>query len=196
MVKKHSKYSEIRIIGGALRSRKIVFPEINGLRPTPNRVRETLFNWLAPHIQGARCLDLFAGSGALGFEALSRGAGFCLMLDGSDEIITALKNNQQLLQLDNLDIQKAAFPYDSNLFKDKFDIIFLDPPFHKGYIALVTSWLENSQLLATNSLIYIESESEVDVLQVPMHWEVLKDKVAGKVRYSLFSTSPLKKDVR
>jgi 16S rRNA (guanine966-N2)-methyltransferase len=186
MPKNPSNYSEIRIIGGSLRSRKIVFPIVNELRPTPNRVRETLFNWLAPHIRGARCLDMFAGSGALGFEAISRGAGYCLMLDSSDEIISALKQNQITLKLENISVQKATFPFTLQTITEQFDIIFLDPPFQKDYIGRVTTWLKDSNCLRDNALIYIESENNLDVLPVPDDWTKLKEKTAGNVRYSLF----------
>src|SRR5579871_5913447 len=98
--------SEIRIIGGKWRGRKLKVPDIADLRPTPNRVRETLFNWLAPHIEGAHCLDLFAGSGALGFEALSRGAAFVVMIDQSAEVIQLLQTELNIFHADNADIYR------------------------------------------------------------------------------------------
>ncbi len=179
------KKSELRIIGGYLRSRRIVFPVIPGLRPTPNRVRETLFNWLAPYIQGAYCLDLFAGSGSLGFEALSRGAGYCLMLDVSIDIINCLKENKALLQIGALDIIQSQFPYPKSIVDRQFDIIFLDPPFHMNYIQRVVEWLKNCDCLSDNAVIYIETERDSDDFLLPSDWQLVKDKFAGNVRYSL-----------
>lgn len=179
-------YSELRIIGGSLRSRKIIFKEVQGLRPTPNRIRETVFNWLAPEIRGASCFDMFAGSGALGFEALSRGASYCLMTDSSKEVIACLKENQQHLSLTNLDIIEATFPYPSGLISKKFDIVFLDPPFHYNYIESASAWLTQSGCLKETTLIYVEAERELEVLSVPPSWIHLKDKSAGQVRYCLF----------
>lgn len=180
-----TKYSEIRIIAGFLRSRKIVFPALPELRPTPNRIRETLFNWLAPHIRGARCLDLFAGSGALSFEALSRGASYCLLLDSCPEIIEALKHNKRQFKLDHLDILRATFPYTLNIPSEKFDIVFLDPPFKSDYIPRALTWLLQNHYVGTQSLVYVESAKDQDGWSNFSDWQVLKDKVAGGVRYTL-----------
>lgn len=178
--------SSVRIIGGTLRRRLIYFPEINDLRPTPNRVRETLFNWLTPHIRGAKCLDMFAGSGALGFEALSREASYCLMVDSSAEVIATLEENRQNLLLNNLKIVQATFPYSVETIPESFDIVFLDPPFHSDYLEKASLLLVNNDCLNKNALVYVELEKGHAQLKVPSHWRCLKDQVAGKVRYCLF----------
>ncbi|MBA2653583.1 MAG: 16S rRNA (guanine(966)-N(2))-methyltransferase RsmD [Gammaproteobacteria bacterium] len=181
------KFSEIRIIGGTCRGRKIKFPELEGLRPTPNRIRETLFNWLAPSIQGANCLDLFAGSGALGFEALSRGAQHALMLDASADICHALMENKNKLGLASAEIVQANFPYPPSILATRpYDIVFLDPPFHCGYVQQALEWLKVN-CLPPGALIYIESESRDDVIPLPLDWQILKDKRAGNVRYTLIT---------
>lgn len=183
------KLGQVRIIGGDLRSRLIQFPSIEDLRPTPNRIRETLFNWLAPHIRGARCLDLFAGSGALGFEAKSRGAKYCLLLDASREIIEALRQNKIQLGLSDIDVFQATFPFDPTITEQQFDIVFIDPPFHQNYVQLGLEWLQQHDKLTKQAVIYIESESEANVFELPSEWRMLKDKIAGRVRYSLITNS-------
>ncbi len=182
-----SNEGQIRIIGGRWRSRKLHFPAIEGLRPTPDRVRETLFNWLAPIVNGARCLDLFAGSGALGFEALSRGAAHVAMIDQSKEVVAQLRKNAELLQADHIEFYCAQLPpFPSALQNYVFDIVFLDPPFHQNYIAKCVQWLEeNPQCLAEEALIYIECESDLDPLPIPDHWQLLRTKKAGEVGYHL-----------
>lgn len=178
---------QVRIIGGSHRGRIIHFPANHDLRPTPNRIRETLFNWLAQDLAGATCLDLFAGSGALGFEAISRGADYCLMLDQSPEIIKALKENRTTLNFSSqkIEIIQSSFPYSAEIANNQFNIVFVDPPFHCGYIAKVVAWLDQSQCLKHQALIYIESEVDNHALSLPDDWQVLKDKRAGQVRYLL-----------
>lgn len=180
-----NKQNVLRIIGGKWRSRQIHFPDIAELRPTPNRVRETLFNWLTPWIAGARCLDLFAGSGALGFEASSRGASFVLMVDRSAPVVQQLRNNAQLLQA-NVQCECLQTP-DDTIWDNQaaFDIIFLDPPFHQNHLQQCCEWLEKSPCINENTLIYIEAECELQPLPIPAHWQVLKNKVAGQVAYYL-----------
>jgi 16S rRNA (guanine966-N2)-methyltransferase len=178
------KAGQVRIIGGINRRRVIYFPLLPGLRPTPNRIRETLFNWLVPFIEGANCLDLFAGSGALSFEAKSRGAGYCLLLDSSKPITQALIDNIARLKLNNIKVIQAKFPYSQDILCTTFDIIFVDPPFHKGYVQLALDWLAGIPYLNPRALIYVESE-EANFFELPENWDLLKSKVAGSVRYSL-----------
>lgn len=187
---RQAKRNEVRIIGGKYRGRKVTFPESASLRPTPNRVRETLFNWLAPYIQGARCLDLFAGSGALSFEAISRGAHYCLALDASLETITCLKQNCNQLKVTQIDIIQATFPYPQQVINGKFNIIFVDPPFYSNYVQQTFDWLLACQCLASNALIYVETATDEEQTELPEHWEVLKQKQAGNVRYSLITLPP------
>jgi 16S rRNA (guanine966-N2)-methyltransferase len=188
-IKAH-KTETVRIIGGQWRSRKLHFPNVTGLRPTPDRVKETLFNWLAPYIHNAVCLDLFAGSGALGFEALSRGAAKVVMVDQSLEAVKALEENKNILQTDNADIFCVSVPYEpADFLNQKFDIVFLDPPFHQNLIEICCKWLEQSNCLHENSLIYIEAESELKTLSIPYSWSELRRKFAGQVGYHLYSAS-------
>lgn len=181
--------NQVRIIGGKWRSRKLTFPAVDSLRPTPDRVRETLFNWLTPAIYGARCLDPFAGSGALGFEALSRGALSIVMVDQSGEAIASLRHNaEKLAAAMSADIIWGRFP-DVKIAvpQNGFDIVFLDPPFHQQLIKTACQHLDEQGMLNPNALIYIEAEIDLQPLPLPPHWEILKAKQAGQVSYYLVS---------
>lgn len=188
---KTEELSQVRIIGGRWRSRQLNFPAVLGLRPTPNRIRETLFNWLSPIIVGAHCLDLFAGSGALGFEALSRGADYCLFLDNNLQVIKYLNAASQTFHCNNLQIIQAQFPYPYGIITKQFNIVFIDPPFHQGLVAEAIHWLIKCNCLADRTLIYIESEPELDNLPIPEDWQLLRDKKAGNVRYRLLARNEL-----
>jgi 16S rRNA (guanine966-N2)-methyltransferase len=188
MPKQHRTHSEntIRIIGGKWRSRIIHFPDSEGLRPTANRSRETLFNWLMPYIQGAKCIDLFAGSGALCFEALSRGAASAIMIDKSPKVIGQLRESAKLLQAENLQIFCAQIPKEPPPFPAQtFDIVFVDPPFHHNLIGPSCEWLEKYHCLNPGSLLYIEAESHLPALPISDEWKILRSKVAGEVAYYL-----------
>ena len=181
------KANELRIIGGKWRGRKLKFAANSQIRPTPNRVRETLFNWLAPIINDAICLDLFAGSGALGFEALSRGAKQVTMVDKSPQVIKTLTDNANTLGTDDIEFMCVEFlPALKNPFHRQFDIVFLDPPFHQNLIAPCANWLAQNSCLTEHAFIYIEAESSLKTLSVPGNWEMYKQKTAGQVTYSLF----------
>jgi 16S rRNA (guanine966-N2)-methyltransferase len=180
---------QVRIIGGQWRGRKIRFPDISGLRPSPDRIRETLFNWLTPYIKAATCLDLFAGSGVLAFESLSRGAKFCVLIDENPKIISSLFQNTKLLRAEEqVQILQGSLPdcLSGKIFPT-FNVIFLDPPFRKGYIEFTSHWLEDNfdQFMAKECIIYLESERELDPLPLPNTWQVIKNKKAGQVSYSL-----------
>jgi 16S rRNA (guanine966-N2)-methyltransferase len=178
--------SKLRIIGGIWRGRKIRFLPVSGLRPTPDRIRETLFNWLAPDIRGARCLDLFAGSGALSFEALSRGAQTAVMIEQSSQIITVLSENATFLKTTAAEFHCVSFPDGVAQLKfSPFDIVFLDPPFRQQLVGLCCQWLVEHAWLKPNALIYIEAEAELDPLPLPASWQVLRSRKAGAVGYHL-----------
>lgn len=178
--------SQVRIIGGKWRSRKITFLTETGVRPTSDRIRETLFNWLAPIIRGTRCLDLFAGTGALGFEALSRGAESVVMLDQSLLVVKSLRENVENLQAENCRIIHASVPNSVPILTPPlFDIIFLDPPFNQNLIAAASSWIEENKILMPEGFIYIEAEKTLSPLPIPDHWEVYRSKQAGNVGYHL-----------
>jgi 16S rRNA (guanine966-N2)-methyltransferase len=177
---------QLRIIGGKWRSRRITFPDREGLRPTGDRIRETLFNWLAPHIAGARCLDAFAGSGALGFEALSRGAETVVFVEQDRVACRQLLDNSSLLdakgatiiQQDLLAWLAAPVP--------PFDIIFLDPPFASGLYSPVFTALSEHGAIAAGGLIYIESTIDERVTP-PQNWRCIREKKAGGVHFRLFA---------
>ncbi len=186
--KNSGKTSTLRIIGGQWRSRRLSFAAIEGLRPTTDRVRETLFNWISPVVPGAKCLDLFTGSGALGLEALSREAESVTFIDLSAVAIHSLKNNLQQLQASNANVLNAdAIKWLTTTTPDTpYDVIFIDPPFRFN---LVPQCIENLQIkpfLKTGSHVYIEIEKEAPLPDFPTHWRLHREKEAGQVRYLLF----------
>ncbi|WP_107852154.1 16S rRNA (guanine(966)-N(2))-methyltransferase RsmD [Oceanimonas marisflavi] len=183
---------QIRLIGGQWRGRKLPVLHSEGLRPTTDRVKETLFNWLMFDIRGRRCLDLFAGSGSLGFEALSRHAAEVVMVEKDATVAGQLKRNLASLpaapgtvvQADAVQfLQQPATP---------FDVVFLDPPFHKELLPHVCELLEQNGWLADNALIYIEREQGLALPTLPAHWSLHKDKQAGQVSYQLYQREQMK----
>jgi len=178
--------NQLRIIAGQWRGRKLSFADVEGLRPTPDRVRETLFNWLAPMIEGARCLDLFAGSGALGLEALSRGAAEVVMLDQSAKVVRQLKDNLQLLACNRATVlQKEALSYLQQPSETGFDIVFLDPPYRKQLLSPCIAQLSQQQWVNPGARIYLELESKAELPILPDNWELTRSKKAGQVAYHL-----------
>ncbi len=175
---------KIRIIAGRWRGRKLNVPNEETLRPTPDRVRETLFNWLAENIHGATCLDLFAGTGALGFEALSRGAASCTFVEKHAQTAKTLQNNLVLIQACG-DIQALDATQFLNSTSQAFDIIFLDPPFEKNLLQPICDLIVEKQLLKANGVLYVEKEKCSDDIALP--WPCIKTKTAGEVAYSLYS---------
>lgn len=149
--------SRVRIVGGQWRSRLLDVTSVPGLRPTPDRVRETLFNWLAPWLPGARCLDLFAGTGVLGFEALSRGAAHCTFVERDPRAVTALEALRARLAADGADIRRADVREHLRGAPTPCDIVFIDPPFHQGLVADVLPRLA-AGWLAPGARVYVECE--------------------------------------
>ena len=183
----HGGQGHLRIIGGQWRSRKLGFPEAPGLRPTPDRVRETLFNWLAAHIEGAKVLDAFTGSGALYLEALSRGASMALALDANATAISSLRHNLDLLDCATGQLlQSDALKYLETQTPSPFDLVFLDPPFHQNLLPATCTLLEEKGWLAERAWIYTESETPPSALQMPATWRLHREKKAGQVYYSLW----------
>ncbi len=184
---KATQNNQLRIIAGLWRGRKLSFPDVDGLRPTGDRIRETLFNWLAPEIQDARCLDLFAGSGALGIEALSRGAETSVLVERDSKAATQLKANLEILKAEQGRVVNA----DALGFLQKgnadapYHIIFIDPPFQLNLWQGVIEALEAGNWLADNATIYIESGRD-DEYHPPINWQLHRDKHAGAVSYRLF----------
>lgn len=185
-----SKPNQVRIIGGDWRGRKLTFPTAAGLRPTPDRVRETLFNWLQAYLPGARCLDLFAGSGVLGLEALSRGASSVTFVERERSAINAIKDNvNHLAATDRVLVHQGdALQFIQEDHPDLFDIIFLDPPYDMGLSMECLQQLDQNACLKSGGLLYLEHESKLDIAVSPEKWLVLKNKSAGQVCYSLLKS--------
>ena len=177
---------EIRIIGGRFRSRKLRFPDAEGLRPTPDRVRETLFNWLREGIEGARCLDLYAGSGALGFEAVSRSARRVVMVDAQKTGAQSLKDHCGTLDTPEVVVVTANARDFLKGAAEVFDVVFLDPPFRKGWLPSAGALLEKGGWLSLNAWIYVEAEREFDFSSLPPAWRCLRQGMAGDVAYRLY----------
>lgn len=179
--------NRLRIIGGRWRGSRIVFPPLASIRPSPDRVRETLFNWLQQSIVGARCLDLFAGSGALGLEALSRGAAHVTFVDREPQVGRHL--SQTLERLGSGDATVVV--EDAQRFLSRppqpCDIVFLDPPFDSAALAQVGSRLQ--AWLAPGAYIYVESPADRSLAMLPAHWGVHRTKRAGQVGYHLLRAS-------
>ena len=177
----------IRIIGGQWRGRKIPVIDIEGLRPTGDRVKETLFNWLAPYIDGACCLDMFAGSGSLGFEALSRGAQRVVALEASADAARALAQAAQSLEAEAMEVVCTdALQWVGEDRQKSFDLIFLDPPFGGELLGKALATLSRARCIEANALIYIETASDSEDLQIPSNWQLEKQKTAGAVRFALY----------
>jgi len=178
--------NKVKIIGGEWRGRNVSFPDIEGLRPTPVRVRETLFNWLQYDILGSRCLDLYSGSGALGLEAASRGAKEVVQVESNAQVCRQLKANTEMLSAAMIKIvQSDVFRYLSG-DAQTFDVVFIDPPFGKGLALQTLQWLEDKDWLASGAKVYLEVEKTLDLDELPSHWNLLKSKRAGAVSYYLF----------
>ena len=180
------KRNSLRIIGGAWRGRRVNFPDSQGLRPTPDRVRETLFNWLQFSLAGARCLDLFAGSGALGFEALSRGAREVVFVDEVTLVVDSL--HEELERLDGTArarvLQTTAARYLEQP-GEPFDVIFLDPPFAQNALLEPVALIEAGGWIKPGGWVYLESELKAGAPRLPTGWDLVKSKSAGEVGYHL-----------
>jgi len=176
----------VRIISGSWRGRKLPVHDLEGLRPTIDRVKETLFNWLAQDIPSSTCLDVFSGSGGLGFEAASRGAKLVTLLEMSPKAAKQLQDNAKELKADNINVvntdalaylRKPGTPY---------EVVFIDPPFRKGLLAETVELLEKNGWLTDNAIIYIETEKELQLEAMPGNWELYRDKTTGQSSYRLF----------
>ena len=183
---KHSGSGRLRIVAGKWRSRVLRIADAPGLRPTSERIRETLFNWLAPMLPGARCLDLFAGTGALGLEALSRGAASVVFVERSATVADLLRENVTQLGSENAAVvQTDALRFLATDGPERFDIIFLDPPFADADYEELCRLLQKNGWLAAGARVYLEQPTQAEKPKLPDGWEVLKEKTAGKVRYFL-----------
>jgi 16S rRNA (guanine966-N2)-methyltransferase len=193
---KNTQRGAVRIIGGKWKRHYLHFPTHLLVKPTPNRVRETLFNWLQGIIQGAVCLDLFAGSGALGFEALSRGAAWVSFVENSIPVAQAIQKQLIAFKANKESYVHAHGYSELELYHctqltphaQKFDVIFLDPPFHKGLIRETLYWLETQkEALNPEALLYIEHEPNLEMPDIlKKQWSTLHQKRAGQVHYGLW----------
>ncbi len=179
----------MRIIGGTHRGRRVKFPLLPGLRPTGDRVKETLFNWLQPFIAGADCLDLFAGSGSLGLEAASRGAGSVVMLEQAGEAARQLRANAGALGLDRARVEQGdALEWLDRPAVERFDLVFLDPPFDRRVLEPACRLLAQGGWLKADALVYVETPAD-DLPPLPAAWRPWREKRAGQVAYRLFRVS-------
>lgn len=184
--KHKAELGSLRIIGGQWRGRKLSFPVVEGLRPTGDRIRETLFNWLAPEIEGAHCLDLFAGSGALGLEALSRGAASCTFIENNRQAANTIRSHLQTLQCNSgAVVEASALDWLPNS-ADRFDIIFLDPPFAADLYQAAIQLIEQQSLLKAGGKLYLEFDIKQPATK-PTSLALLRDKKAGNTAYQLWA---------
>ena len=193
----HTKYNEksrkpiksgfIRLISGKWRGKKLPVKDVEGLRPTTDRTKETLFNWLMHDINDANCLDCFSGSGSLAFEALSRFAKNVTLLEKDKGVAKQLRENLAVLKVDNANvIEGDALKQLSQASTQQYNIVFIDPPFNKGLLQPCCDALQLNGYLAEDALIYIEREVELNDLNLPSSWVLLKEKSTGQVTYQLY----------
>jgi len=179
--------NRVRIIGGEHRGRRLAFPDSPGLRPTADRTRETLFNWLQSRLPGARCLDLFSGSGALGFEAASRGAGQVVLLEQDSRVAAQLEANRTLLGMASILVHQGDAIDWLDRPAEPFDIIFMDPPFADHLLTDCCRKLDENGWLGRDPRLYLEWDLHGPAPELPPHWVNLKEKKAGQVAYALYT---------
>ena len=177
----------IRLISGKWRGKKLPVKNIEGLRPTSDRTKETLINWLMHDINDANCLDCFSGSGSLAFEALSRFAKKVTLLEKDKSVVKQLRENLAVLNVDNATLCEGdTINYLKQAATEQYNIIFIDPPFNKGLVQPCCDALNSNGYLATDALIYVEREVDLTGLNIPNSWQLLKEKVTGQVVYQLY----------
>ena len=186
VVKLSKALGQLRIIAGSWRGRKLAVLDLEGLRPTPDRVRETVFNWLQPHLGQSRCLDLFAGTGALGLEAASRGAGHVSLVELNSKAAMQLRTHCQTLSAEQCEVHLQAATDFLNQHQQQYDIVFIDPPYQSDYWYEVAEQLIATGSLADDALIYLEYPRQLDKPLLPAQWQLIKEKKAGAVNYCLF----------
>lgn len=185
--KKLIKNGFIRLISGKWRGKKLPVKDKEGLRPTTDRTKETLFNWLMHDVRDANCLDCFSGSGSLAFEALSRFAKNALLLERDKQVAQQLRENLKTLKVDNANvIETDSINYLQQTAAQQFDIVFVDPPFNKGLVHPCCQALEENGYLTQQALIYIEMELQSAAVELPGNWQLLKEKSTGQVTYRLY----------
>lgn len=181
---KHNS-NHVRIIGGDWRGRKLSFPGLDGLRPTGDRMRETLFNWLQADIQGAQVVDLFAGSGSLGLESLSRGASRATFVELDKQAARSIQQNLQLLDAKNALVQnQSAFDYIESAKAESCDLLFLDPPFADAHHNEILESVYRQKIMRQGAAVYIEAPLSASIA-IPPAWTVYREKASGQVKYLL-----------
>ena len=185
----YSAPQHVKIIGGRWRGTKLPVILKDNIRPTPARVRETLFNWLQTYIEGSHCLDLFAGSGALGFESASRGAGHISLIDNDPKVVQLLSQQVQKLECDIADTKCIDGLEYLDSREKRFDIVYLDPPFSMFNLEEVLEKVSGSKVMKSEGLIYVESTAEKFPKSLPIGWTWKRQSKAGQVEYGLISTS-------
>jgi len=176
----------LRIIAGQWRGRKLAVLDLAGLRPTSDRIRETVFNWLQPHLGAANCLDLYAGTGALGLEAASRGAEKVTLVELNAKAATQLQSHCQTLSATQCQVHTQAASDFLEQNQQQYDIVFIDPPYQGNYWSDIAQQLMTNNSLAENALIYLEYPKQVAMPILPTQWQLIKEKKAGAVNYCLF----------
>lgn len=183
----HNGPGFVRIISGQWRGRRLPVLNAEGLRPTTDRVKETLFNWLMQDTAGRTVLDCFSGSGSLALEALSRHASFATLLELDKTAVRQLQQHLQTLQCNNAEVIAGnCLTYLQQQAKRRYDLVFLDPPFRQNLLLPCAALLEQQQWLSDDALIYVECEKELAVMQLPGNWRLLKESVAGQLAYRLY----------
>lgn len=189
-IKKHSvPRGSVRIIAGKWKRRRLKVIDLKGLRPTPDRVRETLFSWLAPRLKASRCLDLFAGTGVLGFEAASRGANHVVMVEQDPAAVSVLREGCSVLEAEEIEVIQADALKWLETDGRIFDIVFLDPPFGHFDAGELCARIDRSGCLNPSGVVYLETGRENPDPALPNGWRVLKSQRAGQVRYHLATRS-------
>ena len=184
------KQATTRIIGGSLRGSKLPFKENRSIRPTEGKTKETLFNWLLNDLEGKTCLDMFAGTGSLGIEALSRGAKEVVFVEKQKKLADSLKTNLKRLQVYSSSqvLNANAFSIDFDNLPYKFDILFIDPPFRENLIQRSLDFVKSSNLLTPKALIYLECETELQLVELTRDLNLLKESKGGQTQYCLYET--------
>lgn len=183
---KKKRLGSVRVIGGKWRGTRVPVPDIDGLRPSGDRSRETLFNWLQGQIQGSRCVDLFAGSGVLGIEAASRGAAEVILVEKSRQATREIRETLRRLNAEQVSvIDGDAITWLDQCGPQSIDIVFIDPPFGKGLEVLVLERLATGDGLRNESLVYLETARDAPLLAAESGWEIIKEKLLGDVRMQL-----------
>ena len=184
------KQATTRIIGGSLRGSKLPFKENRSIRPTEGKTKETLFNWLLNDLEGKTCLDMFAGTGSLGIEALSRGAKEVVFVEKQKKLADSLKTNLKRLKVYSSSqvLNANAFSIDFDNLPYKFDILFIDPPFRENLIQRSLDFVKSSNLLTPKALIYLECETELELVELTQDLNLLKESKGGQTQYCLYET--------